>query len=597
MPSPPPPVRPDAERLALLLEMTERLHRVTARLAMAHTLDDVAEIVVDEGTAALDASGGALWRVDRGANMLRLVRACNYPPAAVAFVQNIPITAERPLTDVVVRGTPVWLSSNADYRERYPTSYALTQQMRTLEGYSVAALPIVIDGTTRAVLALSFDAERGFDTDERMFLGFLAMHCAQGFERARLHEATLRAHHRAQFMAKASAVLGSSLDYEETLRNVASLAVPTIGDWCAVDLLQDSGEVRAVAVAHVDPEKVALAHELRRRYPPHPDAPGGVYLVMQTGTSVLHPVLGDDVLVAYANDAEHLRILQELGIRSSILVPIKDGASSLGAIMFVRSSPDNPYTEDDVLMAEQLAERAGAAIVNAKLYSAARDAIRVRDEFMLVAGHELRTPLAALGLLHESLEKIRDGTPLEKIRERGSKLRAQSQRLGRLVEDLLDVTRMSAGRFTLEPEPFDLGALVGDVGERMREELERSQSPLTLELAPVEGTWDRARIEQVVTNLLGNAAKYGRGAPIRARVDRDGDLAVLTVVDRGIGISVEDQPRIFERFERAAPARKFSGLGLGLWITSELVHAHGGTIAVESEPGNGATFIVRLPIA
>jgi signal transduction histidine kinase len=216
---------------------------------------------------------------------------------------------------------------------------------------------------------------------------------------------------------------------------------------------------------------------------------------------------------------------------------------------------------------------------------------------MLVAGHELRTPLAALGLLHESLERIRDGTPLEKIRERGGKLRAQSQRLGRLVEDLLDVSRMSAGRFSLEVEPFDLGALVGDVGERMREELERAQTPITLDLEPVEGHWDRSRIEQVVTNLVSNAGKYGRGAPIEVRVKRDGDRATLVVVDHGIGIAPDDQERIFRRFERATSARKFSGLGLGLWITSELVRAHGGTIAVQSEPGSGATFTVTLPLA
>jgi signal transduction histidine kinase len=263
----------------------------------------------------------------------------------------------------------------------------------------------------------------------------------------------------------------------------------------------------------------------------------------------------------------------------------------------ISTAPDRAYGPEDLMMAEQLAERAGAAIANAQLYAAARDAIRVRDEFMLVAGHELRTPLAALSLLHESLERVREGTSIDKIRERGSKLRAQSERLSRLVEDLLDVSRISAGRVSLELEPFDLGALVGDIGDRMREELERAHSPLTLELDSVEGRWDRGRIEQVVTNLLGNAAKYGRGSPIRASVRRDGDRATLVVIDEGIGIAPEDQERIFKRFERAASPKKFGGLGLGLWITSQLVDAHGGTIAVQSEPGKGATFTVTLPIS
>lgn len=593
MPSPPAPVRPDAERLALMLDITERLHRLTAHLSLALTIEDVAAIVVDEGTNAMGAATGAMWLVDEPTNSLRLLRSVNYPAVALATVQRIPITPAIPVSDAVVRGEPVWLSSRADYAARYPESAARTRELQD-SGYSVAALPIRIDDQTRGVLVLTFFAERGFDLDERKFLGFLAMHCAQGFERARLHAIAVRAQERSQFLAKASALLGSSLDYEETLRNVASLAVPGIGDWCGVELVDEHGATKQVAVAHVDPAKVELAHELRRRYPPSPGP--GLASVLATGTSMLVPEVTDEMLVARARDEDHLRIMRELGLCSGMIVAIKDGATVLGAISFVSATPERAYTDDDVLMAEQLGERAGAAIANAKLYTAARDAIRVRDEFMLVAGHELRTPLAALGLLHESLEKVRDGTPLEKIRERGGKLRAQSLRLGRLVEDLLDVSRMSAGRLTLEPEHFDLGALVGDVGERMREELERSQSPLTTHLESVEGRWDRARIEQVVTNLLGNAAKYGRGSPIQARVRRDGDRAILTVVDQGIGIAVEDQPRIFKRFERAAPSRKYSGLGLGLWITSELVHAHGGDIAVESEPGKGATFTVRLPI-
>jgi signal transduction histidine kinase len=578
-----------------MLESTERLHRVVATITPALTMDEIGAIVVDEGASALRAATGAIWRVDTSAKALTLACSHNYPSSALAVVQRIPLDPGIPVADAAVRGEPVWLSSRADYEARYPESAARTRAM-TPNGYSVAALPILIGAEVHSVLVLTFFAEREFDTDERMFLRFLAMHCAQGFERAHLYQTALRAKERAQFLSKASALLGTSLDYEETLRNVASLAVPGVGDWCTIDLLVEPGEIRAVAVAHVEQSKLSLAHELRQRYPAHPDTEGGVFSVMRTGTPILYARLEDAHLAAFARDAHHLNLLRQLGLRSTMIVPIKDGAAALGAIMFVRSEGE-PYTQDDVLMAEQLADRAGAAIANAKLYSAARDAVRMRDEFMLVAGHELRTPLAALGLLHESLERIRDGTPLEKIRERGGKLRAQSQRLGRLVEDLLDVSRMSAGRFSLEVEPFDLGALVGDVGERMREELERAQTPITLDLEPVEGHWDRSRIEQVVTNLVSNAGKYGRGAPIEVRVKRDGDRATLVVVDHGIGIAPDDQERIFRRFERATSARKFSGLGLGLWITSELVRAHGGTIAVQSEPGSGATFTVTLPLA
>ncbi len=254
------------------------------------------------------------------------------------------------------------------------------------------------------------------------------------------------------------------------------------------------------------------------------------------------------------------------------------------------------YTAEDLLIAEQIGERAGAAITNAQLYRSARDAISARDEFMLVAGHELRTPTAALLLHHESLKATKEGTPLEKVRERGVKLHAQTERLARLVEDLLDVSRLSAGRLTLEPEEVDLGALTNHIVERMHDDIERASSPITTQVESVVGTWDKARIDQVITNLLTNALKYGRGAPIDVRVSRDGESAKLEVFDRGIGIAAGDQSRIFKRFERAVSPRKFGGLGLGLWIASQLVDAHHGTIGVASTPGNGATFTVTLPL-
>ena len=544
MPSPPTPVRPDPERLALLLEMTERLHRVTAHLSSALAIDRVATIVVDEGTEALHASRGALWLYDEQARMLRLVRAVNYSDEMLAIATALPIDPSSPVADVIVRETAVWISSRTDHGARYPASAARARSMLG-EGYSIAALPIRIEDRTRGVLALTFDGERGFDSDERTFLGFLAMHCAQGIERARLYAEAMRAHDRALLAAKASELLGASLDYEETLRNVVSLVVPAFADACAIDLVDARGAHRRVAAAPSDLEVVALVAEPRDP-------------------------------------------------RLRMTIAIRDRDAVIGAISFARR--EHPYAPDDVLVAEQLADRAGAAIANAKLYTEARDAIRLRDEFMLVAGHELRTPLSALSLLHESLEKLRDDTPLDKIRERGTKLRAQSLRLHRLVEDLLDVSRMSAGRPSLDREQVDLGALVTEIAERMRDELERAHSPLALDVESVVGHWDRVRLDQIITNLLGNALKYGRGSPIEARVRRDGDRATLVVVDRGIGIAPADHQRIFQRFERAASPRKFAGLGLGLWITSELVQAHGGAISVDSELGRGATFTVTLPI-
>jgi signal transduction histidine kinase len=592
-----------AARLDRLLEQTTRLHRLTAHLSTALHLSDVAEVVVDEGTTALDALSGALWTLDTAAEQLVLVRAKGYPDEALASVRRLPLDPRIPVADAVVRREPVWLSSRAEYEARYGESASRTEEMMN-RPYSVAALPIVLREEVLGVLTLVFTTERPFDEDDRRFLTVLALHCAQGFERARAYAAERDARHaaevareRAVFLARASALLASSLDYEETLRNVAALAVPKIGDWCGVELVGEDGVGAQVAVAHVDPAKVEYARELRRRYPPDRDSPTGAPNVLRTGVSEMYPEIPDEILVATARDEEHLRIARELGLRSVMIVPIKDRESVLGAISFVAAESGRRYTEDDLLMAEQLAERAGAAIANARLYETARAAIRVRDEFMLIAGHELRTPIAALVLHHDSLLATRDGTPLDKIRERAGKLRTQTERLARLVEDLLDVSRISAGRLVLEREEIDLGALARETAERMHDEFERARTPLHLDVAEVRGSWDRARLDQVLTNLLGNAVKYGKGSPVELRVQRDGESARIAVADQGIGVAPEDQLRIFKRFERAVSPRKFGGLGLGLWITSQLVEAHGGTIEVVSEPGAGATFVVVLPLA
>ncbi len=603
MPSPPAPPPPPAERLEKLIERTARLHRLTAHLSTALRAQDVAAIVVDEGTEALEAHSGGLWLLDATGTRLQMIRSSGYGGDALATVSRLPVDPQIPIADAVIRGEPVWLSSRSDYEARYAQSAARTRTMMP-SGYSVAALPIKVGGRVDGVLAVTFSNERGFDEDDRAYLNFLALHCAQGFERSRLYESEIQsrrdaeaAKERAVFLSKASAVLGSSLDYEETLRNVASLAVPTIGDWCGVELVLDkSGETMQVAVAHIDPDKVRYAHELRHRYPPDPNGKTGVPNVLRTGASELYPEIPDELLVASAVDAEHLRISRELGLQSAMIVPIKDRDTVLGAISFVIAGPDRRYSTDDLVMAEQLAARAGAAISNAKLYTAAREAIRERDEFMLVAGHELRTPLAAMSLHHEALVGTRDGTPIEKVRERGGKLRAQSERLARLVEDLLDVSRLSAGRLTLDPDEFDLATLVREIVDRMKDELDRAGSPVTIDADEVRGRWDRARIDQVVTNLLGNALKYGKGSPIEVSVKREGNRASVVVSDQGIGIAAEDQPRIFQRFERAVSSRKFGGLGLGLWITSQLVEAHRGSIEVQSEPGKGSAFTVTLPI-
>ena len=231
-----------------------------------------------------------------------------------------------------------------------------------------------------------------------------------------------------------------------------------------------------------------------------------------------------------------------------------------------------------------------------RLYEEARDAVKARDSFLSVAGHEIRTPLSALNLIVYQLSRQVRALGNEKAIDLAGRCEKQVSRLIRLADDLLDVSRMSSARLHLSPEEMDLAQLARDVLERLEDTARRADCVLDLRAPrPVTGYWDRMRLDQALSNLLTNAMKFGAGKPITVAVSAESGEAFVSVADRGIGIHDADQRQIFERFQRASTAETYPGMGLGLWITREIVEAHGGTISVESRPGAGATFRVSLP--
>jgi signal transduction histidine kinase len=272
----------------------------------------------------------------------------------------------------------------------------------------------------------------------------------------------------------------------------------------------------------------------------------------------------------------------------------------LGALTLAHAGSGRRFGPGDLSLARDLARRAALAVDNAQLYGEAQAAVRIREDFLSVASHELKTPLTPLALKLQSLARDLGAQPeadfVLRARAHVEACRKQVRKVSELIGDLLDVSRIVAGRFTLELEEVELAALVREVASRHESHAEQARCTLTLSLSEVRGRWDRLRLEQVVTNLLDNAFKYGQGHPVRVRLAEEAGRAVLEVKDEGIGIEPAGLSRIFQRFERAVSERHYGGLGLGLYITRTIVEGLGGHIGVESTPGQGALFRVELPL-
>ncbi|WP_224363773.1 sensor histidine kinase [Hyalangium versicolor] len=420
-----------------------------------------------------------------------------------------------------------------------------------------------------------------------------------------LYEQARLAQQRAAFLARASEVLASSLDSDEILRSLAYLAVPTLGDWCAVDVATDEGAVRRVATVHLEAERLAQGEAFQAKYPVTLEDPHGIGKVLRTGISQYVLEVSDELLDQSLSDPERRHDVRELGVKSIIIVPLSSRGRTLAALSLIYADSNRRYTQADVQLAEDLARRAATSLDNGLLYKEAQEAIQARDSFLSVASHELNTPLTSLSLniqaLQRALQQASAGssTPLQETAT--VKLQAvhrQISRLANLIHELLDVSRITAGKLRLEPEEVELTSLTRELVPRFAEDLSRAGCELRMVTpeAPVVGYWDRLRVEQVLQNLLSNALKYGPGFPIQLHISADARSARVVVKDKGIGISIEDQSRLFQRFERLASERHYSGFGLGLWIVRQILDAMGGSIHVESAPGQGSVFTVELPL-
>jgi PAS domain S-box-containing protein len=403
-----------------------------------------------------------------------------------------------------------------------------------------------------------------------------------------------------RFLADASASLATLVDYQGTLELVAGLAVPKFADWCAVDIVENDGSLRRLAVVHVDPAKVQLAQEYNRCYPPDPGMLHGVPQVLRTGKPDMLTAIHDEMLVKGARDQGELRMLRELGFRSYMCVPLKGRDKLIGVISFVSAESERRYTKSDLSFAEELARRAGIAIENAQLYVELKERDRRKDEFLATLAHELRNPLAPIrnGLQLLNMRGVDSETSenLLKIMER------QVDHLVRLVDDLLNASRVMRGKIELRKEPVQLATIIAHAVETANLLIQSQDHQLTIDTPPeslmLEA--DPVRLTQIIANLLANAAKYTeKGGHIWLTVKSQNGQGIISIRDNGIGVAPDMLPHIFELFVQAdhATSRAQGGLGIGLTLVKNLVEMHGGKVEVHSSGlGKGSEFIVRLPL-
>ncbi|HET9984160.1 MAG TPA: PAS domain S-box protein [Longimicrobiales bacterium] len=425
------------------------------------------------------------------------------------------------------------------------------------------------------------------------------------------------------FLAEASAILSSSLDYEQTLAAVARLAVPQLADWCAIDVAGDGGKIERIAVAHVDPRKVALARQLEERYPSDLTAPRGPAHVIRTGRSELYPEIPDEMLVAGMKDEEHLRIARELGLRSAMVVPLVTGREVLGAMTLVSAESGRRYGEADLRLAEEVARRAGLAVENARLHRdslAAKDAAEraaaeaeaaaeeaaqantAKTDFLRVMSHELRTPLNAIGGYAELLELGIHGPVTDAQIEALSRIRRSQRHLLSLINDVLNFAKLEAGHLEIASVPVRVNDVLSGLEGMIAPQLRAGGAAYAYLPSPDDLVVraDREKLEQILLNLLSNAVKFTpAGGRIEVSAARVGNAAAIRVTDTGVGIPADKLDAVFEPFVQVSrgPSGGHGGTGLGLSISRDLAHAMHGDLTVQSVVGQGSTFTLTLPLA
>jgi signal transduction histidine kinase len=542
-------------------------------------------------------------------NQIRRVAMAHHDPAREPLLdtlrQHYPPRwdSPMPLIPVLRSGRSTLLSDLSPQQvAQFASDTGHVELLHKLGTCSVLVVPLIARGAIVGALTLiAGDSGRRYHADDRTLAEDLAHRAALAVDNARLYrdaqmartEASALAG-RSTFLAEVSRILASSLDRDATLREVANLTVPFLTDWCIIDLLQEDGSTRRIEVR----EGTRSSPYQRMVEIEHSNL---IARVLHTGRSEFYPELPDDIRTLMLHDVELPHESGTARPHAVIIAPLLARKPTLGAITCISLSPERRYGLVDLTLIEDLAHRVALALDNARLYHKLQEAVRIRDEFLSIASHELKTPLTSLLGYARLLRGLAEGTTQITERERrGVRIIAeQADRLNKLISALLDISRIRTGRLSIEHEPVDIVALTRRVVDEVQVMLEQHHIELYTTDATLFVEGDMLRLEQVLQNLLQNAIKYSpEGGSVRVRLERRERWACLLVIDQGIGIPDEALSQMFQPFYRAPNTltRPIVGMGIGLYVVKEIVMLHSGEVDVVSAEGEGSTFLVRLPL-